>query len=173
MCTSSPSSRAFCAVRRGTHAHEATSAQGTRSRANSLGRPETKTTAVTVVCWSGICGLGSIEIGSLGPINTLPFDHKSGSPESLVSLLPDINKPPVRMATATHATRPRTRQRPRKVVAGVEARGLISPAARLRLCSLDSIVTTPLYRTIVSRALRRSFSELNRADHAHHKEGRS
>ena len=128
MCTSSPSSRAFCAVRRGTHAHEATSAQGTRSRANSLGRPETKTTAV-------------------------------------------------RMATATHATRPRTSQRPRKVVAGVEARGLISPAARLRLCSLDSIVTTPLYRTIVSRALRqplrRSFSELNRADHAHHKEGRS
>jgi hypothetical protein len=48
-----------------------------------------------VVCWSGICGLGSIEIGSLGPINTLPFDHKSGSPESLVSLLPDINKPPL------------------------------------------------------------------------------
>jgi hypothetical protein len=51
--------------------------------------------AIAVVCWSGICGLGSIEIGSLGPINTLPFDHKSGSPESLVSLLPDINKPPL------------------------------------------------------------------------------
>jgi hypothetical protein len=29
-----------------------------------------------VVCWSGICRLRSIEIGSLGSINTLPFDHK-------------------------------------------------------------------------------------------------
>src|SRR5215213_6271312 len=57
-------------------------------------------TGLTVVCWSGICGLGSIEIGSLGPINTLPFDHKSGSPESLVSLLPDINKPPIIAMTA-------------------------------------------------------------------------
>ena len=28
-------------------------------------------------------------------LNTLPFDHKSGSPESLFGLLPDINKPPV------------------------------------------------------------------------------
>jgi hypothetical protein len=45
------------------------------------------------VCWSGIYGLGSIEIGSLGPLNTLPFDHKSGSPESQLDLLPDINKP--------------------------------------------------------------------------------
>src|SRR5215213_7131434 len=51
-------------------------------------------TGLAVVCWSGICGLGSIEIGSLGPPNTLPFDHKSGSPESLVSLLPDMNNPP-------------------------------------------------------------------------------
>src|SRR5215203_6408888 len=32
---------------------------------------------------------------SLGPINTHPFDHKSGSPESLLGLLPDINKPPI------------------------------------------------------------------------------
>jgi hypothetical protein len=31
-----------------------------------------------VVCWSGICRLGSIQIGSLGPINTLPFDHNAG-----------------------------------------------------------------------------------------------
>src|SRR5215216_7226330 len=65
----------------------------------ALGGPprshENGAVALTVVCWSGICGLGSIEIGSLGPINTLPFDHKSGSPESLVSLLPDINKPPI------------------------------------------------------------------------------
>src|SRR5829696_6639995 len=51
--------------------------------------------ALTVVCWSGICRLGSIEIGSLCPINTLPFDHKSGSPESQSDLLPDINKPPL------------------------------------------------------------------------------
>jgi hypothetical protein len=29
------------------------------------------------------------------PLNTLPFDHKSGSPESLLGLLPDINKPPI------------------------------------------------------------------------------
>ena len=50
---------------------------------------------ISVVCWSGICGLGSIEVGSLGPINTLPFDHKSGSPDSQSDLLPDINKPPI------------------------------------------------------------------------------
>ena len=31
----------------------------------------------------------------LRSVNTLPFDHKSGSPESLFGLLPDINKPPV------------------------------------------------------------------------------
>ena len=48
-----------------------------------------------VVCWSGICGLGSIEIGSLGPINMLPFDPKFGFPESRLGLLPDINKPPL------------------------------------------------------------------------------
>jgi hypothetical protein len=29
------------------------------------------------------------------PINTLPLDHKSGSHESLLGLLPDINKPPL------------------------------------------------------------------------------
>jgi hypothetical protein len=52
-------------------------------------------TAVVVVCWSGICGLGSIEVGSLGPTNTLPLDHKSGSPESQSSLLTDINKPSI------------------------------------------------------------------------------
>ena len=51
---------------------------------------------LTVVCWSGICGLGSIEIGSLGPIGTLPLDHKAGFPESQFGLLPDINKPPLR-----------------------------------------------------------------------------
>jgi hypothetical protein len=39
-------------------------------------------TILAVICWSGICGLGSIEIGSLGPINTLPFDHTSVCPES-------------------------------------------------------------------------------------------
>ena len=50
----------------------------------------------SVVCWSGICGLGSIEIGSLGPIGTLPLDHKAGFPESQFGLLPDINKPPTR-----------------------------------------------------------------------------
>src|SRR5215216_1442920 len=48
-----------------------------------------------VLCWSGICRLGSIQIGSLGLINTLPFDHESGSPESLLGLRPDINKPPL------------------------------------------------------------------------------
>jgi len=31
----------------------------------------------------------------LSLLNTLPFDHKSGSPESLLGLLPDINKPPI------------------------------------------------------------------------------
>ena len=49
-----------------------------------------------VVCWSGICGLGSIEIGSLSSINTLPLDHKSGPPESQLGLLPDVNKPPIK-----------------------------------------------------------------------------
>jgi hypothetical protein len=48
-----------------------------------------------VVCWSGIWGLGSIEIGSLGPLKTLPLDHTSGSPESLLGLLPYINKLPL------------------------------------------------------------------------------
>ena len=32
-------------------------------------------------------------MGALGPIDTLPLDHKSGSPESQSGLLPDINKP--------------------------------------------------------------------------------
>jgi hypothetical protein len=32
---------------------------------------------------------------ALGPINTLPTDHKSGSPDSQAGLLPDINKPPM------------------------------------------------------------------------------
>ena len=49
-----------------------------------------------MVCCSGICGLGSIEIGSLGPISTLPLDHKAGFPESQFGLLPDINKPPMK-----------------------------------------------------------------------------
>src|SRR5215208_3021163 len=62
------------------------SAARMRSRSNGLG--------ITVVCWSGICGLGSIEIGSLGSMNTLPLDHKSGS-QSQLGLLPDINKPPI------------------------------------------------------------------------------
>jgi len=44
--------------------------------------------AKTVLCWSRIGELGSTEIGSLGPINTLPLDHKSGSPESLLGLHP-------------------------------------------------------------------------------------
>src|SRR5215217_4350428 len=51
---------------------------------------------LSVLCWSGICRLGSIQIGSLGLINTLPFDHESGSPESLLGLRPDINKPPIK-----------------------------------------------------------------------------
>jgi hypothetical protein len=34
-------------------------------------------------------------MGALGPINTLSFDHGSGSPESQLALLPDINKPPL------------------------------------------------------------------------------
>ena len=48
-----------------------------------------------MVGWSKICGLGSIEIGSHGSSSTLPFEHESGSPESQLDLLPDINKPPV------------------------------------------------------------------------------
>src|SRR5215211_2406508 len=44
---------------------------------------------------TGICGLGSIEIGSLDLLNTLPFDYKLGSPEPQLGLLPDINKPPL------------------------------------------------------------------------------
>jgi len=52
-----------------------------------------------VVCWSWICGLGSIEKGSLGPINTLLLDHKSGSPQSQLGLLPDINKLPLQQVS--------------------------------------------------------------------------
>jgi hypothetical protein len=44
--------------------------------------PRERLRPLPVVCWSGICGLGVIDIGALGPINTLLFDHKSGSPES-------------------------------------------------------------------------------------------
>ena len=57
-----------------------------------------RTAALSVVCWSGRCGLGAIDIGSLGPINTLSLDHKSGSPESYLGHLPDINKLPVVVA---------------------------------------------------------------------------
>jgi hypothetical protein len=59
-----------------------------------------------VVCWSGICGLGSIEIGSLGPINRLPFDHTSVCPESLLGLLPDFNKPPVTQTRESEKPQP-------------------------------------------------------------------
>jgi hypothetical protein len=66
--------------------------------ARHLGATEqlnSRTAALSVVCWSGRCGLGAIDIGSLGPINTLSLDHKSGSPESYLGHLPDINKLPV------------------------------------------------------------------------------
>jgi hypothetical protein len=66
-----------------------------RSSIHGLHGSISSPTAIAVVCYSGICGLGSIEIGSLNLLNTLPFDHKSGSPESLLGLLPDINKPPI------------------------------------------------------------------------------
>src|SRR5215208_1844492 len=46
------------------------------------GGPNAMTNARALVCRSGICRLGTIQIGALGPINTLPFDPKSGSPES-------------------------------------------------------------------------------------------
>jgi hypothetical protein len=62
--------------------------------------------AVAVVCWSGICGLGSIEEDAFGPINTLPLDHKSGSPESQFGPLPDINKPPLGTLVGKLKTRP-------------------------------------------------------------------
>src|SRR5829696_8151086 len=64
------------------------------------------------------------------------------------------------MATATHATRPRTNQRPRRVVAGVETPGLIVPTSRF--CSLVPSVTTLLYSTLVFDASRGSFSEQRR-----------
>src|SRR5215208_942476 len=57
------------------------------------------------------------------------------------------------MATATHTMRPSRSQRPRKEeVAGGEACALISPTPRPS--SLVPSVTTPLYSTTVSRALR-------------------
>ena len=57
---------------------------------------------VIAICSSGgllewDMGLGSIEIGSLGPLKTLPLDHTSGSPESLLGLLPYINKLPLEL----------------------------------------------------------------------------
>jgi hypothetical protein len=42
-----------------------------------------------------MCGLGAIERGALDPINMLLLDPKTGSPESYLGLLPDINKPPL------------------------------------------------------------------------------
>src|SRR5215216_4779286 len=57
------------------------------------------------------------------------------------------------MATATHTMRPSRSQRPRKEeVAGGEACALISPTPRPS--SLGPSVTTPLYSTTVSQALR-------------------
>jgi hypothetical protein len=47
--------------------------------------------AVAVVCWSRISMLGSIETASLDLINTLPYEHKSGTLESQLRLLPDFN----------------------------------------------------------------------------------
>src|SRR5215211_3970942 len=67
--------------------------------AGELRRSELHSTlnsSLTVVCWSWICRLGSIEMGAFGPIGTLPLDQKSGSPESQPGLLPDIYKPPLR-----------------------------------------------------------------------------
>jgi hypothetical protein len=47
-------------------------------------------------------------MSALSPINTLPFDHRSGSPEWQLTLLPDINKPPLQRIAMTltrmHAT---------------------------------------------------------------------
>ena len=34
------------------------------------------------------------------PINTLLFDHKSSSPDSLLGLVPSINKPPLQRIAA-------------------------------------------------------------------------
>jgi hypothetical protein len=48
-----------------------------------------------VVCWSGICGLGSIEIGSLGPIKYAFIGPQIRLSESQFGLLPHINKPPL------------------------------------------------------------------------------
>src|SRR5215203_1619965 len=61
--------------------------------------PSALQTALAVVCWGRICGLGAIEIGSLGPTNMLPLDHKPSSPESQSGLPPDINKPPLESVT--------------------------------------------------------------------------
>jgi len=59
------------------------------------------------------------------------------------------------MATATHTMRPSRSQRPRKEeVAGGEACALISPTPRPS--SLGPSVTTPLYSTTVSQALRQT-----------------
>src|SRR5215216_5761472 len=56
------------------------------------------------------------------------------------------------MATATHATRARRSQRPRRVAPGDGV--LILPFPRP--CSLVLSVTTPLYRRTVSQALRQT-----------------
>src|SRR5215208_3576602 len=77
--------------------------------AGELRRSELHSTlnsSLTVVCWSWICRLGSIEMGAFGPIGTLPLDHKSGSPESQPGLLPDINKPPLMQEALTRTLLP-------------------------------------------------------------------
>src|SRR5215210_9095844 len=60
-------------------------------------------------------------------------------------------------ATANQARRARRSQRPRKVVDGGEGRGFIPPIPRL--CSLVPSATTPLYRRLVSQALRNAVRE--------------
>jgi rhodanese-related sulfurtransferase len=50
---------------------------------------------LAVVCWSGMCGLGSLETGCSSPMNTPQFNHISGSPESQSGPFSETNKPPL------------------------------------------------------------------------------
>src|SRR5215211_591280 len=85
--------------------------------------------------------------------------HETASVQGVWSLanslgMPEMKTPTYRSATTTHATRTMGSQRPRRVVDEGEALVLIPPTPGS--CSLILSVTTTLYSTIVSQALRQT-----------------
>jgi hypothetical protein len=60
----------------------ASEASSVRSIAEDADGSIAAQSAVSVVCWGGMCGLGSLERGLLNPRNTPKFGHKLSTPEA-------------------------------------------------------------------------------------------